>query len=280
MVRTAALRTGVTLNYFEQGRPSGAPVILLHGVTDSWRAFEPVLDRLPDTIRALAISQRGHGASTKPEDGYRYADMAGDVTAFMDALAVPAAVIVGHSMGAMVAQRFAADHPSRVAGLVLMGAFRTLHRNTGIQQFWDSALSTLTDPVDADFAREFQLSTLARPVPPEFLNMVVHQSLLVPARVWRATFSGFLETPDFSHELRRLQAPTLIAWGDLDAYAGRANQEALQAAIPGSRRVTYPGAGHAFHWEDPQRFVDDLLTFIYEPAAAARAATGAALAGL
>jgi non-heme chloroperoxidase len=263
MVGSTALRTGVTLNYFDQGKRSGVPVILLHGVTDSWRAFE----RLPATIRALAISQRGHGASTKPAEGYRYADMAEDLAAFMDALSLPAAVIVGHSMGAMVAQRFAADHPARVAGLVLMGAFRTIHQHSGIQTFWDTALSTLADPLDADFVREFQLSTLARTVPQGFLNMVVHQSLLVPARVWRATFRGFLETPDFSSELTRLRTPTLLAWGELDAYAARADQDALLAAIPGSRLLTYAGAGHAFHWEDPGRFAADLLAFIYQPAA-------------
>lgn len=280
MVRMTTLRTGVTLNYYEQGKTSGVPVIFLHGVTDSWRAFEPVLDRLPDTIRALAISQRGHGASSKPEDGYRYADMAGDIAALMDALALPSAVIVGHSMGASVAQRFAADHPSRVAGLVLMGAFATVYGNRGIQEFWDSALAELTDPVDADFVREFQVSTLARPVPPDFLDMVVHQSLLVPARVWRAAFKGFLETPDFSHELSRLTAPTLIAWGERDAYAGRVDQDALQAAIPGSRLITYPGAGHAFHWEEPERFVADLVSFIYQPAATAGDATAEVEAGL
>lgn len=266
MGRLVTLRTGVTLNYVEHGKPSGVPVILLHGVTDSWRSFEPLLDRLPDTIRALAVSQRGHGASSKPADGYRYEDMAADLAAFMDALALPAAVIVGHSMGAMVAQRFAADHPQRVAGLVLMGAPRTLHRHPAVQELWDATLSRLTDPVDADFVREFQLSTLARPVPDEFLETVVHQSLLVPARIWRATFSGFLATPDFSAELRRLQAPTLIAWGELDAYTGRADQEALHATIPGSRLLVYPGGGHAFHWEAPDLFAADLVTFVYQPA--------------
>jgi non-heme chloroperoxidase len=264
MMRTAALPNGVTLQYVERGKASGVPVIFLHGVTDSCRSFEPLLDRLPDTIRALAITLRGHGASSKPDDGYRYADMAEDLRAFMDALALPAAVIVGHSMGGMVAQRFAATHPDRVAGLVLMGTFRTIHGHAAVQEMWDAALSTLSDPVDPGFVREFQVSTLARPVPPEFLEIVVGESLHVPARVWRDTFKGFLETEDFSHELAGVAAPTLIAWGELDTYAVRADQDALREAIPGSRLVTYPGAGHAFHWEDPGRFAADLVAFVYE----------------
>jgi pimeloyl-ACP methyl ester carboxylesterase len=258
------LPTGVTIQYAERGSARGVPIVFLHGVTDSWRSFDGVLERLPSDVRAFAITQRGHGHSSKPDGEYRYAALSADVRAFMDALELPAAVIVGHSMGGMIAQRFAIDHPDRVAGLVLMGTFRSLHGQTLVQEMWDSTLATLVDPVDAAFVRDFQVSTLARDVSPEFLDMVVSESLMVPARVWRALFKGFLDTPDFSHELRRVTAPTLIAWGDRDAYAPRADQEALGALIPGSRVVTYPGAGHAFHWEDPRRFAADLMAFVYE----------------
>jgi pimeloyl-ACP methyl ester carboxylesterase len=264
MVKSIALPTGITLPYAEQGLASGVPVVFLHGVTDSWRSFEPVLERLPPTVRALAVTQRGHGGSSKPAAGYGYRDLSEDVRRFMDALRLPEAVIVGHSMGSMVAQRFAADHPERVAGLVLMGAFRTIHGNAVIQEFWDAALATLEDPIDPAFVREFQVSTLARPVPPELLEIVVEESLLVPARVWRAAFRAFLDTPDFSPELARVTAPALLAWGDRDSYAGSADQEALRVAVPGARLLVYRGGGHAFHWEDPGRFANDLVAFLYE----------------
>ena len=266
MVSSVTLPNGVTLQYAERGKPSGVPVVFLHGVTDSWRSFEPLLDRLPDSIRALAITQRGHGESSKPAAGYTYGDMAQDLRAFMDAFGLHAAVIVGHSMGSMVAQRFAADHPNRVAGLVLMGAFSTIHGRQDIQEFWNTGISKVMDPVDTEFVRDFQISTLARPVPEAFLETVVYESLRVPARVWRDTFQGFLQTPDFSGELASLAAPTLIAWGERDTYALRTDQEALQAVIAGSRLVTYADAGHAFHWEDPDRFATDLVEFIYQRA--------------
>jgi pimeloyl-ACP methyl ester carboxylesterase len=264
MVKTIALSTGVTLEYAEHGLASGMPVICLHGVTDSWRSFESLFVRLPPAIRALALTQRGHGRSSKPAKGYTYTDFSEDVRAFMDALHLPTAVIVGHSMGSLVAQRLAADHPERVAGLVLLGAPRTLHRSAVIQEFWDSALSTLEDPVDPAMVRDFQVSTLAREVPPELLEMVVEESLQVPAHVWRETFRGFLETPDFSAELARVRAPALIAWGDRDTYAPAADQEALRAAVRGARLIVYKGAGHAFHWEDPVRVAHDLVAFLYD----------------
>ena len=66
---------------------------------------------------------RGHGDSSSPADGYRIADLAADVVALLDALEIERAVIVGHSMSTWVAEQIAIDHPERVLGLVLEGAF-------------------------------------------------------------------------------------------------------------------------------------------------------------
>ena len=264
MVHTIDLPTGVTLQYAERGRASGTPVIFLHGVTDSWRSFEPVLPHLPPAIHAFALTQRGHGDSSRPSDGYLYSDLAGDVLAFMDAMHLPAAIIAGHSMGSLVAQRFAVDHPSRVAGLVLMGAFASIHRDPGVQEFYDSTIATLTDPIDPAVARDFQVSTLESDIPAEQLEVFVTESLKVPARVWKALFNGFLETPSFRDRLATVTTPTLLVWGDRDRYVSQADQDLFRAAIPHARVVAYHGIGHALHWESPSRFARDLVEFVYE----------------
>src|SRR5262245_10463847 len=103
MEKFAALSTGVRMGYVEQGASDGVPVIFLHGVTDSWHSFEHVLPLLPSSIHAFAVSQRGHGDSSRPATGYRFADMSDDVRAFMDVTGLRTATIVGHSMGASVA---------------------------------------------------------------------------------------------------------------------------------------------------------------------------------
>ncbi len=261
-VRSLMLPSGVTLQYAERGSASGVPIIFLHGVTDSWRSFEPVFAHLPATVRAIAISQRGHGESSRPAAGYTYSDMSEDLRAFMDALQIPSAVIVGHSMGGSVAQRFAVDHSGRVSALVLMGAFSTIYRNEGMEEFWRSSLSKLADPIDPAFAREFQQSTLGRPIAPEWLETTVQESLKVPARVWQAAFRGFLDTPDFTADLEKLTAPALIVWGDRDTYATAADQARLRSVLRNARFLAYEGTGHAIHWEDPARFTADLLTFV------------------
>jgi non-heme chloroperoxidase len=263
VINSAQLRNGLILQYVEQGDASGLPVVFLHGVTDSWLSFERVLSHLPSSMRVFAVSQRGHGESSRPDASYRFADFSNDLDQFLDAVSIPAAVIVGHSMGSYVAQRFAIDHADRTIGLVLMGAFAKLRGNPVVQELWDLAVSKLADPVDPAFAREFQESTLARPIDPAYLEAFVQESLRLPARVWRATFAEFLEA-DFSNELTRITAPTLILWGDRDVIFPRNDQDVLLRSVAGSRLVIYPGAGHAFHWEDPARFASDLVMFAAE----------------
>jgi len=137
---------------------------------------------LPATIRAIAPSQRGHGDATAPE-AYHIADFAADLGSFMDELSLKRAILVGHSMGAAIAQRFAINHPERVAGLILVGAFAAFGRNPACVTFAETTLAPLEDPVDATFVREFQESTLTRPLPTPVLDRIIAESLKVPARV-------------------------------------------------------------------------------------------------
>ena len=94
----------------------------------------------------------------------------------MDAVGLEAAVIVGHSMGTTVAQRFAIDFPERTLGLVLAGAIPSYRRNTVIMEYWESVVSSWTTRSTRAVALEFQESTLARPIPPEFLETAVRES--------------------------------------------------------------------------------------------------------
>lgn len=251
------LPTGVTLEYSEHGDPDGVPVVLLHGYSDSWRSYEPVLPHLPASIRALAVTLRGHGDSGKPETGYAVEDLAADVIALLDALDIPAAVVAGHSMGTIVAQRIAIDHPGRVAGIVLLAGAPSFSHLVELS----AAVAELADPVAEEFAREFQESTVARPPVPGIIDTATAESRKLPARVWKAVHDGTL-LPDLSEELGRIEAPALLIWGTRDQYVPAAERDALAAGIPQARRIDYAQAGHALHWEDPAGVADDLSAFV------------------
>jgi non-heme chloroperoxidase len=273
-IQSVELPGGRRLQYVEQGDRSGVPMVLLHGYSHSWRSFELVLPHLPPDVRAFAVTLRGHGDAARPADGYRPRDFAADIARFVELLGIGAAVIAGHSMGSTIAQRFALDHPERTLGLALLGSLGAWHRNPSVLELW-GAVAALEDPVDPVFVREFQASTVRRPVPPGVLDSAVRESLKVPARVWRAIFEGFLRD-DFAAELGAIGAPALIIWGDTDPFGPRAAQEELMRAIARSQLVVYRGAGHAMHWEQPARVAADLARFARSLSHPARTAVAAA----
>lgn len=247
--RDVRLPGGMRLRYFEQGPATGPAVLLLHGYTDSSFSFSRILPLLPSDWRVIAIDQRGHGESDRPEAGYTIDDFATDALEVMDALDVPSAVVVGHSMGSFIARRMAERAPDRVAHLVLLGSAPSAG-NQGVREL-RVAVDALTDPVDPAFVREFQESTVARPMPPAFMDRVVANSLAVPAPVWRAALAGLLSYQPAGV----VRCQTLVIGGDSDGVFSRAEQEALAAQIPGAALDIVPGVGHALHWEDPERFV-------------------------
>ena len=259
-LKSIKLESGVRLEYAEQGSTTGIPVIFLHGYTDSWQSFNQVLPLLPESIHAYAISQRGHGSSDRPVVGYRPDDFALDVADFMRELQINSAVIVGHSMGATIAQRFALDYPYMVKALVLVGSFASFTTNAGIAEL-RSIVDRIEDPVDSGFVYEFQKSTLFKPILPQALQTYVNESKKLPARVWKAVATEALSV-DYSKALENLSMPTLIMWGDKDIFCPESDQYILAKTIRKSTLLIHEGMGHAIHWEDPERFTSDLLSFI------------------
>ena len=258
-VQFAAIAPRLELAFLEQNEPGGLPVVFLHGYSDTARSWLPLMAELPQSFRLIAVTQRGHGDSSKPAEGYDTRRYAADLAAFLDDCGLERAFVVGHSFGTLVAQRFALDYPERVLGLALLGAFPTLAGKPEIEEL-AAAVMELDDPVDPAFVRDFQQSTLARPIPVERLQDVISESLKMPARVWKALTRQLLED-DFSTELAQINAPALIVWGEHDGLTNAGEQRRLAALLPGSTLVPVADAGHAMHWEDPAAIAALLAPF-------------------
>jgi non-heme chloroperoxidase len=257
ILRKVPLGNGISINFVCKGERTDVPVIFLHGYVDSWRSFMGVLSEFPAGHQAIAIDLRGHGDSDKPASGYRITDFSGDLVLFMDAMGLEKVNMVGHSMGSFIAQLFAARHPQLVGRLILISSAPSASGNALLRDI-KPQVDKLQDPIDRNFIAEFQAPS--NPVPEEFMETIISESMKVPAHIWKAALAGLLEV-DHRPILRNITASTLIVWGNQDGIFGRRDQEALLSEIRNSRLKEYD-AGHALHWERPKELAADLAEFL------------------
>jgi pimeloyl-ACP methyl ester carboxylesterase len=251
--------TGPELHYAELGIPNGRPILFLHGWPDSWFSFSRVLAVLPDDVRSIAVDQRGYGDSERPASGYSIPELADDAIALLDALDISRATLVGHSFGSFVARQAALTHPERVANLVLIGT--GFSASNAVIRDLQGALRDLPDPIPVEFARDFQSSTVYRPLPEEFFERLIEESLKLPPRLWRLLIDRLVDYDD-TRNLTRIEAPTHLLWGERDALYSRAEQDAFLGALPGARLSIYDETGHCPNWEQPERVAADIVAFL------------------
>jgi non-heme chloroperoxidase len=260
VVKTIELPGRVKLEYAEQGDVNGTPVIFLHGITDSWHSFESVLSNLPFSIHAFAISQRGHGDSERPIQNYSPKDFAADIAEFIKQKKLGKAFIVGHSMGGVNTQQFVIDYPELTKGIVIIDSDPEFKSNPGMPEFYQE-VAKMQGAIDRKFMDDFQKATLAKPIDSAYFNLLVDEGIKVPASVFKAALEGIMNT-DFREQLKQVNAPALIFWGNKDAFCTFKGQETMVNNIKHSKLIVYGNTGHALHWEEPKKFSDDLLDFI------------------
>ncbi|HEY0731594.1 MAG TPA: alpha/beta hydrolase [Chitinophagaceae bacterium] len=259
-VKSIPLSTGVELEYAEQGIAGSTTIIFLHGITDSWHSFETVLSYLPDDLHAIAISQRGHGNSARPSEGYSTRDFADDVAAFIKQKNLGPVVIAGHSMGGVNAQQFALSYPSLTRGLIIIDSDPAFVNNPGMTEFLDEVMN-MKGTIPRDYMDGFQKATLANPIDSSYYELIVNEGLKCPVYVFQAALKGLMEV-NFTQSLKNLEMHVAIFWGDKDAFCLKAGQDILLSNIKNVTSYVYENTGHALHWEQPARFAKDLSAFI------------------
>lgn len=260
LAQSIPVSSAVQLDFREKGNGNSTTILFLHGFSDSWFSYSMLLDKLPRKYHCIALSLRGHGDSPKPASGYSPDLMAEDVIHFLDRRGIDKVVVVGHSMGTTVAINLALRFPERTKALVLIGAFASFNDKSFMPSFVAS-IDQLKDPVDINFIKEFQESTIMKPVPPAFLENVIKESRKLTALVWKETIQG-LKNSDFENQLSAYQKPVLLLWGEADQFVLEDDQNRLLKAFPNVRLLRYESIGHAVHWEAPDRVAGDITGFL------------------
>jgi pimeloyl-ACP methyl ester carboxylesterase len=265
------LPTGIDLHYVRKLPQSSVPleadrigeaIVLIHGYSDSWRTYEEMLDLLPFegyNVPVFALDMRGHGeSSASSTDDYSQKAFADDIAAFSDALKIQKLVLVGHSMGGLIAHKFAVEYPEKVKALVLIATWASMSGHRVIDELRSLVETIASDaPAPVEDVVDFQASMFYNRAEPAVLYRYVSESLRLTGTVWKAALDGMAEE-DHRERLSEIVAPTLILSGEQDSYAGRKDQEELIALLPHAQVVSYPRASHVLNVEQ----ADDIIAAI------------------
>lgn len=270
-MKIAHLPNGVSLAYTERGPADGIPVVLLHGFTNDARNWAPLIPYLDPKFHLLLIDERGHGRSSRPECCYTRIDMAYDVKLLLDHLKIPAAHLIGHSMGSMVAQAFTETWPARTRKVVLIGSTGGSRPDCERQGKPASAvgwmvpqLEKLKDPIDPNgaFMNQWYGDAGSKLKDPDLLQRQRRDAAAIPVRVWLAVIQQGNMGADLQAALTRFHAPALLIWGARDELMPEPVRCALREALPKARVHIFPDYGHNPFWDDPAAVAAQINAFL------------------
>ena len=258
--------------FVQDSGPRDAPaILLLHGFGASLQAWDDWAPALEKNLRVLRIDIPGFGLSG-PAVNQDYSDAAdvARVIAVMDQLGVQQVIVAGHSMGGRIAWNLAAAHPERVSQLVLISPDGFPDPNAKSDKTYEvPALLGLLPyslpqwalrmgGVAPAFADDSQLT-------PQMMQRY-HDMMLAPG-VRTALLERMRQTrnSDPVARLKSITVPTLLIWGEKDAFIPVSNAQDYLKAMPQAKLVTLPGVGHVLHEEAPQASVQAVLDFLSAP---------------
>lgn len=262
----------VRTRYRRQGVTGATPVVLVHGVGMAIAAWEPQIAALAARFDVIALDMPGHGGSSLPPVDARLSDYSDAVIAVLDALKLPAAVVVGHSMGALVALDTALAHPSRVLGVAALNAVfcRTPEQRAAVL----ARATALAGEGGAGAPDESHQAAVQRwfgaPVPPALEQAAARVARLLAAcdPVGYARTYALFATSDAVHRerLAALTVPALFMTADGDPNSTPAMSEAMAALAPRGRAEILAGARHMMNLTAPDEVNRRLLAFLDEVA--------------
>jgi pimeloyl-ACP methyl ester carboxylesterase len=254
----------IEMNYRILGE--GKPLVMIMGLTASMDVWDPrFVEELAKHYRLLLFDNRGAGLSTAGEAAFTMKQFADDTAGLMDALGIARAFILGESMGGMIAQEFALNHPDKTEKLVL---FCTFCGGEQAQFPSQEVLDVLADlsGTPEDIARRGL--TIGFPDEwvgshPEIAEDVVRRTILNPMSEENALKQGMAVFAFCTYDgLPEIRCPTLVMCGTEDVLIPPVNSGMLADRIPGAKLVEFEGGGHGFHTQFHDRVAREVISFL------------------
>ena len=238
-------------------RGEGRPVLLIQGLGYGRWGWEPVADLLARELEVLLYDNRGIGESDAPPGPYTVEQLAADARQVLDEAGIERAHVLGTSLGGMVAQELALAAPGRVDRLVLVCT------TAGGPESFPMPEQTVKLMTGGATLRQFVENALA-PDPDEAIaeRILAHRERTAqPLEAWTAQAAAGA-TFDALHRIEAIAAPTLVLHGTEDAVVDPRNADLLAERIAEARVELFPGGGHLFFWEQPERFAEVVTEFL------------------
>jgi 3-oxoadipate enol-lactonase len=243
------------ISYLEAGRPEAPPLVFLHGIGGAARMFRGQLDHFAGDYRAIAWDMPGYGNST-PLPLVSMDALAAALAGFIEELGLDRPVLVGHSLGGMVAQCLLARAPHTARAVVLA---QTSAAFGSRDPAWQAEfLSARLGPLDAGRSMaalaESLVADMAGPdADPEGMALARDCLAHTPDSTYR---DSVMAMPGFDcrDALARIAVPALVLAGTLDTAAPAHGMQRMAARIPGAQYVALEGVGHLAHLEQPRAF--------------------------
>ncbi len=251
------------LYYESEG--SGPDLVLIHGVGSQHGDWDGVTNRLSGSFSVLRYDLRGHGSSAAPPGPYAIEEFAADLIGLLDDTGLIRPNIAGFSLGGLIAQCAALDHPERINKLALLGtvAGRTPEERARVEGRLDFIASShpadyFDQSVSRWFTEEFQA---AHP------EVVAGRKAVVTAMDGAAYAAAYhaLATTDFAERLHEIPHETLVATGEDDIGSNPRMAKFMADKIPNSRLEILPGLRHSILLEAPDQLASLLSDFFIEP---------------
>jgi pimeloyl-ACP methyl ester carboxylesterase len=258
---------GLPLHVRDRGPRDAPAVILLHGLGSSLQTWEPWARGLATEHRVILLDLPGAGLSPPdPTGDYTDSRSLQLIMALMDQLGVARASVVGHSMGGRLAWSLAAGHPERVDRLVLVApdGFASPGFEYGRAPDVPAALGLMEYALPRPLLRVNLAPAYADPATLTDALTTRYQDLMLAPGARGALLARMRQTvlQDPVPLLGRIQAPTLLVWGEQDAMIPIANAADYIRAMPQATLVSLPGVGHLPHEEAPDRSLEPVLAFL------------------
>ncbi len=245
------------------GGPEDAPVMVLaNSLGSDLRIWDRVVAQLAGQFRFLRYDKRGHGLSETTPAPYLMDDHIGDLIGLLDALDIKEAIVVGVSVGGMIAQGLAARQPKRVRGLVLCD---TAHR-IGDEALWDQRIRAIQEggiAALADAILERWFTADFRKHRADELALWRHMLVRTPVDGYTGTCAAIRDT-DLGPETAKIDVPTLVVCGAEDGATPPDAVREMAALIPKARFNLIEGAAHLPCIETPENLSEMIAGFVEE----------------